>query len=75
MPFASVGIVSRSKDGFTWLVYINYYLDDGGLRVCGCAGCIAGEHAYDLEVVIVELGLEGVSGEGCATRAVNSSVV
>lgn len=46
---------------------MNYYLEDGGLRVCGCAGCTAGEHAYDLEVVVVELGSEGVSGEGYAT--------
>eukprot|EP00904_Undaria_pinnatifida_P003240 jgi/Undpi1/12917/HiC_scaffold_7.g02583.m1 len=41
----------------TWLIYINYYVDDGGLQVCGCACtcCTTGDHPYDLEVVVVEV--------------------
>lgn len=46
----------------TWLIYMNFYLEDGGLRLCGCQStcCTAGDHAYDLEVVVVELDSVGV---------------
>lgn len=39
-------------DGRTWLIYMNYYLMDGGVQVC-CN--TVGAHEYDLEIVIVEL--------------------
>lgn len=47
----------------TWLIYINYYVDDGGLQVCGCACtcCTTGDHPYDLEVVVVEVDPNSVS--------------
>lgn len=47
-----------SAGGLTWLIYMNYYLMDGGVEVC-CT--TVGAHEYDLEIVIVELGLTSVS--------------
>lgn len=46
-----------------WLTYLNFYLEDTGLQLCGCgcACCTQGEHLYDLEVVVVELDPSGVS--------------
>lgn len=50
-------------NGTMWLIYMNFYLEDGGLQVCGCACtcCTQGDHNYDLEVVVVELDPSGVS--------------
>ena len=42
---------------------MNFYLDDGGMQLCGCpcTCCLVGDHPYDLEVVVVELDWTGVS--------------
>lgn len=45
-------VATTSTDGnHTWLMYMNYYLRDGGVPALGGIG----GHAYDLEIVIVEL--------------------
>lgn len=54
---------SSSEDGTTRLFYMSFYLDDGGLKLCGCpcTCCLVGDHPYDLEVVVVKLDWTGVS--------------
>eukprot|EP00904_Undaria_pinnatifida_P003239 jgi/Undpi1/12916/HiC_scaffold_7.g02582.m1 len=55
------GTVVRKEDGTVHLIYLNFYLADGGLQICGfdCTCCTVGGHPYDLEVVIVELDQTG----------------
>ncbi|CBJ49087.1 expressed unknown protein [Ectocarpus siliculosus] len=54
------GVATPSKDGEnTWLIYMNYYLFDGGVARLGGLG----DHKYDLEIVIVEINRhQNVSG-------------
>ncbi|CAM9824612.1 unnamed protein product [Scytosiphon promiscuus] len=48
------GVAAPSKDGkHTWLIYMNYYLFDGGIAKLGGRG----GHKYDLEIVIVEISI------------------
>eukprot|EP00752_Nemacystus_decipiens_P001562 g1526.t2 len=50
------GVAAPSKDGkHTWLIYMSYYLSDGGVVKLGGAG----GHKYDLEIVIVEVKSRG----------------
>eukprot|EP00903_Cladosiphon_okamuranus_P016537 g15256.t1 len=50
------GVAAPSKDGeHTWLIYMNYYLYDGGVAKLGGKG----GHKYDLEIVVVEVKKRG----------------
>lgn len=53
---------AHREDGTVHLIYLNFYFAPGGLQVCGfdCTCCAVGDHPYDLEAVIVELGQTGV---------------
>lgn len=64
-----------SDDGIMWLTYLNFYLEDTGLQVCGCgcACCTQGEHLYDLEVVVVELDPSGVSVAPHTRRVISTT--
>lgn len=56
--FLLLTFFALSTDGkHTWLMYMNYYLRDGGVPALGGLG----GHDYDLEVVIVELNKSTVS--------------